>query len=72
VLGWHPKTTFELMVYTDEELIMAFHVLLEEIERRTRLYGVLSAAAMAMTAENIVELVFRDHGGWAFLQLGQQ
>jgi hypothetical protein len=72
VRGLHPKSTFQLMFYTDEELIMAFHVLLEEIERRKRFGGVLLTAAMTMTAENIVELVFRDHGGWAFLQLGQQ
>ncbi|KAI4937874.1 hypothetical protein J4E85_000311 [Alternaria conjuncta] len=50
---------------------MAFHILLEEIEV-LRLEGFsLVADDMMITAQNIVDLVFSSHGGWAFLQLGQ-
>ncbi|KAI4916976.1 hypothetical protein J4E90_003481 [Alternaria incomplexa] len=56
---------------SDEELVMAFHILLEEIEV-LRLEGFsLVADDMMITAQNIVDLVFSSHGGWAFLQLGQ-
>ncbi|KAI4705633.1 hypothetical protein J4E81_000517 [Alternaria sp. BMP 2799] len=50
---------------------MAFHILLEEIEV-LRMKGIsFLADDMMETAQNIVELVFTSHGGWAFLQLGQ-
>jgi len=67
----HPISIFALSAYPDEELVMAFHILLEEIEV-LRLEGFsLVADDMMITAQNIVDLVFSSHGGWAFLQLGQ-
>jgi len=67
----HPMSTFKLATYPDDELIMAFHILLEEIEV-LRMKGIsFLADDMMETAQNIVELVFTSHGGWAFLQLGQ-
>ncbi|KAI4664186.1 uncharacterized protein J4E79_003688 [Alternaria viburni] len=53
---------------------MAFHIILEEIEiaRSGSILGISFLANDLMeTAQNIVELVFTSHGGWAFLQLGQ-
>ncbi|KAI4682072.1 uncharacterized protein J4E88_004960 [Alternaria novae-zelandiae] len=53
---------------------MAFHIILEEIEilRSKSILGISFLANDLMeTAQNIVELVFTSHGGWAFLQLGQ-
>ncbi|KAI4650886.1 hypothetical protein J4E93_003243 [Alternaria ventricosa] len=53
---------------------MAFHIILEEIEtlRSKSILGFsFFADDLVETAQNIVDLVFRSHGGWAFLQLGQ-
>ncbi|KAI4671928.1 uncharacterized protein J4E78_000426 [Alternaria triticimaculans] len=65
---------FRLATYPDDELIMAFHIILEEIEtlRSNSILGFsFFADDLVETAQNIVDLVFRSHGGWAFLQLGQ-
>ena len=62
---------FKLATYPDNELIMAFHILLEEIELLRREGRSILADNMMVTAQDIVEPVFKSHGGWAFLQLGQ-
>jgi len=67
----HPISVFALSAYPDEELVMAFHILLEEIEVLRLEDFSLVADDMMITAQNIVDLVFSSHGGWAFLQLGQ-
>ena len=70
----HPMSIFRLATYPDDELIMAFHIILEEIEtlRSNSILGFsFFADDLVETAQNIVDLVFRSHGGWAFLQLGQ-
>ena len=67
----HPISIFKLATYPDDELIMAFHVILEEIEDLRQNGYFLLIDELMITAQNIVDLVFRSHGGWAFLQLGQ-
>lgn len=66
----HPVSILSLMLFDDGDLIVAFHNLLDEIQYRQRKHMRASITAELMeTAQNIMELVFRDHGGWAFLQL---
>ncbi|KAI4941338.1 hypothetical protein J4E91_010783 [Alternaria rosae] len=61
----HPIPRGILRLKSDEDLIMAFHILLEEIESWP------SSMRLVKTLQNIIEVVFEMHGGWAYLQLGQ-
>jgi hypothetical protein len=68
----HPVSIFTLMLFDDEDLVDAFYLLLGEIQYRGHyLMPASGTAGLMKIAQNIMELVFRDHGGWAFLRLGQ-
>ena len=69
--GPHPIVISDLMRLHDD-LISGFQVLLDKIQWRQKNHkDPIKTACMMMTVQSILELVFDDYGGWAFLQLGQ-
>ena len=65
--GPHPIGISDLMRLHDD-LISGFQVLLDKVQWRQKNHrDPIKTACMMMTVQNILELVFDDYGGWAFL-----